>query len=226
MINEKVVAAIAANLAAMSFIVGFGLYFTLLMDSNYARLDLEPLSQVKFLVENQLLLHFWYQIIYVFFGFTLALLCLVLYQRLCKGSPLMTRVATVIGLIWAGLVIASGLIVTVGNLHVIEIYPRDPEQAVDLWLVVQVLSNALGGGNEIVGGLWMVFINLVALRTVALTKVLVLTGLIAGVAGVLTIVPGWQSMAAVFGAGCIFWFGGLAAFLFSEQRHDLTNSIA
>ncbi len=218
MISDKSIGAIAANMAAMSFLVGFSLYFTLLMDTNYTRLDLEPLEKVKFLIENQSLLHIWYLIIYVFFGVTLALLCLILHQRLYQGSPLMTRLATVFGLIWVGLVIASGMIVTVGNNHVIEVYAQDPEQAAYLWLVVQVVTNALGGGNEIVGGLWMLLISLVALRSVELSRILVLSGLIIGTAGVLTIIPAWEILEAVFGFGCILWFGGLSALFFSEQR--------
>jgi len=217
MINDKAIGAIAANLAAMSFIVGFGLYISLLMVSNYARLDLEPLAQVKFLIENQLLLHFWYLIIYVFFGVTLALLCLILHQRLYQGSPIMTRLATVFGLAWVGLMIASGMIVTVGNNHVIEVYAQDPERAADLWLVVQVITNALGGGNEIVGGLWMLLINLVGLRSLDLSRMLGLSGLVIGVAGLLTIFPALEVLAAVFGFGCILWFGGLSAHFFSEQ---------
>lgn len=220
MITEKTIGAIAANLAAMSFIIGFALHFTLLMDANYARLDLPPLKQMQFLIENQSLLHFWYLIIYVFFGTTLALLCLVLHQRLYPESPLMTRLASVFGLVWVGLVVASGLIVTTGNRHVIDVYTQDPEQAVDLWLVVQVVTNALGGSNEIVGGLWIFFISSAALQSTGLSKTLGLSGLVIGSAGVLTIIPAWEVLAAVFGFGCILWFGGLSAFWFSEQRHD------
>lgn len=220
MISEKTIGAIAANLAAMSFIIGFGLYFTLLMDANYARLDLPPKEQVQFLIENQSLLYIWYLIIYVFFGITLALLCLVLHQRLYPESPFLTRLASVFGLVWVGLVVASGLIVTTGNRHVIDVYTQDPEQAADLWVVLQVVTNALGGGNEIVGGLWIFIISLAALQSTGLSKTLTLSGLMIGSAGVLTIIPAWEVLAAVFGFGCIFWFGGLSALWFSEQRHD------
>jgi len=222
MISEKTIGAIAANLAAMSFIIGFALYFTLLMDANYTRLDsdLDVLIQVQFLIENQLLLHYWYLIIYVFFGITLALLCLVLHQRLYPESPLMTRLASVFGLVWVGLVIASGMIVTIGNNHVIEMYRQDPEQAANLWLVIQVVTNALGGGNEIVGGLWVLLISLAALRSEGMSKMFGLSGLVIGSAGVLTIIPAWEVLAAVFGFGCILWFGGLSALWFSEQLHD------
>ena len=220
MISGKTIGAIAANLAAMSFIIGFALYFTVLKDANYARLDLPHLSQLQFLIKNQSLMHFWYLIIYVFFGSALALLCLVLHQRLYPESPLMTSLASVFGLVWVGLVVASGLVVTTGNRHVIEVYPQDRGQAVDLWLVVQVVTNALGGGNEIIGGLWIFLISLAALQSKGLSKTLGLSGLVIGSAGVLTIIPAWEVLAAVFGFGCILWFGGLSALWFSEQRHD------
>lgn len=218
MIRQNTVAAIAANLSAMSFITGFALYFTLLMDARYPRVDLDPMPQLQFLIENEALLHGWYLVIYVFFGVCLVVLCLALHQRLQSKAPLLTRVATSYGLVWVVLVIASGLVATIGNNLSIAVYARDPDQSAILWLLVQTICNALGGGNEIVGGLWICLISLAGLHTAGLPHFLSLPGLLVGLAGILTLVPSLEPFAAVFGFGCIFWFGGLSALFFSETK--------
>ena len=68
------------------------------------------------------------------------------------------------------------------------------------------MQNGLGGGNEIVGGLWVLLLSWVALRAGGLPKVLNYLGVLIGVAGILTVVPAFDVLAAVFGLGQIVWF--------------------
>ena len=51
---------------------------------------------------------------YVFFGFFLIVLSLALYDRLKSGAPALMQVATAIGIIWAGSLIASGMVANAG----------------------------------------------------------------------------------------------------------------
>ncbi len=215
--RQATIGALAANFAAISFIIGFALYFTLLMDAGYPRLDANALQQLQFLSEHRLLLYVWYLIIYLFFGISLAFLCLVLHQRLQRKQPMLVQGAAIFGVLWVGLVIASGMVATIGNRHVLEVYTHAPEQAAGLWLAIQTIINALGGGNEIVGGLWLAMINSAGLKSARLPRVLGLAGLVIGVAGVLTIIPGWDLLMAVFGFGCVLWFGGLSVLFFGEH---------
>jgi hypothetical protein len=65
----------------------------------------------------------------------------------------------------------------------------------------------LGGGVELVGGLWVLLISWAALRTGELGRVLNYLGVVVGVAGILTIVPALAEVGAmVFGLGQIVWF--------------------
>ena len=97
---------IAALIEAAAYVVGFGLYFILLDSSGYVG----PVQKVAFLVDNQAIMHIGNLIIYVVFSVFLVVLALALYQRLKTGSPALVQTATAFGLIWAGLVIASGMI--------------------------------------------------------------------------------------------------------------------
>ena len=63
----------------------------------------------------------------------------------------------------------------------------------------------LGGGNEIVGGLWVLLVSWIALRDV-LPKALNYLGMIVGVAGIVTLVPALTEVGAIFGLGIIVWY--------------------
>ena len=96
----------AALIEAATYVVGLGLALTLLAPV----LDADPDRYVAFLADNQAIMYVWHLIIYVVNGVFLVVLVLALYERLKAGSPAMVQVATAFGLIWAGLVIASGML--------------------------------------------------------------------------------------------------------------------
>jgi hypothetical protein len=59
----------------------------------------------------------------------LIVLSLALYDRLKTGAPAMMQVATAIGIIWAGSLIASGMVANAGIAPVVALYAKDPAQA-------------------------------------------------------------------------------------------------
>jgi hypothetical protein len=69
------------------------------------------------------------------------------------------------------------------------------------------VQDGLGGGNEIVGGLWTLLVSWAALRGGGLPKALNYPGLVVGVAGLLTVVPALELVLRfVFGLGQLVWF--------------------
>ena len=72
-------------------------------------------------------------LMYVFFGFALIVLSLALYDRLKSGAPAIMQVATAIGIIWAGSLIASGMVANAGLATVVALYAKDPTQAALTW---------------------------------------------------------------------------------------------
>src|SRR5690606_26623471 len=116
------------------------------------------------LVDNQAFLYVLNLFTYIVFGLFLVVLVLALYQRLKLGSPVLVQVATAIGLIWACVVIASGMVANVGMNTVVDLYGRDPAQAASTWLALDSVALGLGGaGGEILGGLWILLASWAAL---------------------------------------------------------------
>src|SRR3972149_10913500 len=78
-----------------------------------------------------------YLVTYVIFGIVLAVLALALHARLRDGAPTLTQVGTAVGLIWAVVLVASGMIFNAGVEAVVELYGTGPGQAVSAWQGVE-----------------------------------------------------------------------------------------
>lgn len=193
---------LAALVEAALYVAGFGLFLTVLDGAGYDGLQ----GQIQFLLDHQHALFLAYLFIYILFGLVLVVLVLALHDRLSGYSRSLMRVASAFGLLWAGLVIASGMIANVGAARVVDLYSVHPEEAQSLWLAVSTLQEALGGGNEIVGGLWLALLSLVMVTKQASQQALGYLGLAVGAAGILTVVPGLGVLMDVFGLGQIVWF--------------------
>ena len=102
---------IAALIEAALYVTGFGLFLTVLDSSGHEGY----VQQIAFVAANQVASYIAYLLIYVVFGVVLVVLALALHARLKNGSPAIIQQASAFGLIWAGLVIASGMIVIIGN---------------------------------------------------------------------------------------------------------------
>ena len=204
---------IAALIEAALYITGFALFLTVLDPSGYDG----HVQKVAFLADNQVASYIANLLIYVVFGVVLVVLVLALHARLKKGSPAIMQTATAFGLIWAGLVIASGMIANIGNSTVVGLFSENQDQAVALWLAIVTVQEALGGGNEIVGGLWVLLLSWAALRAGKLPKVLNYLGVLVGLAGILTVVPAFDVLMDVFGLGQIVWFAWLGIVMLRED---------
>lgn len=109
----------AALIDAAAFVVGFVLFATGLADLESEELD--PVQTVAFLADNAAILYLWNLIIYVIFGIFLVVLALALYERLRDSSPAVASTAAAFGLIWSGLVIASGMVANIGAAVVVDL---------------------------------------------------------------------------------------------------------
>ena len=204
---------IAALIEAALYVTGFALFLTVLDPSGYEG----HVQRVAFLADNQVAWYITNLLIYVVFGVVLVVLVLALHARLKNSSPAIMQTATAFGLIWAGLVIASGMIANIGNSTVVGLFSENQDQAVSLWLAIITVQEALGGGNEIVGGLWVLLLSWAALSAGKLPKVLNYIGVLVGLAGILTVVPAFDVLMDVFGLGQIVWFAWLGIVMLREN---------
>jgi hypothetical protein len=166
----------------------------------------DPVQQVNVLVNNQVTQHILYLIVYQIWAIFLVVLTLALHERLKANSPAMMQIVTAIGIIWATLVIASGMIFNIGIESVVNLYGKNPAQATTVWLVIESVSNGIGGGNEILGGLWMLLISWVAFQARGFPKALNYLGVVVGAAGILSALPGLGDVGLIFGLVQIVWF--------------------
>lgn len=202
----------AALIEAATYVVGLVLFATIL--APYTIGDPDPGESVAFLADNQNIMYMWNLIIYMINGVFLVVLALALYERLKAGSPAIVQTATAFGLIWAGLIVASGMIFNVGLLGtVVDLNGEDPAQATAVWLALDSVQSGLGGGNELVGGLWVLLVSWAALQAGGLPRALNYLGVVIGVAGLVTIVPGIEMIGAVSGLGVIFGLGFIVWFV-------------
>ncbi len=204
---------ISALIAAALYITGFALFLTVLDPSGYDG----HVQRVAFLTENQVASYIANLLIYVVFGVVLVVLVLALHARLKSGSEALMQTATVFGLIWSGLVIASGMIANIGNSTVVGLFSENQDQAVALWLAIITVQESLGGGNEIVGGLWVLLLSWAAWRASKLPKVFNSLGVLVGLAGILTVVPAFDVLMDVFGLGQIVWFAWLGILMLRDN---------
>jgi len=91
-----------------------------------------------------------------------------------------------------------------------------------LWSSVSTISEGLGGGNEIVGGIWVLLISIIALKGQLFSKPLIFLGVLVGIAGILTIYP-LEIFTEIFGISQIIWFLWVGIFLIRNPSIVVRN---
>lgn len=201
---------IAALYMAAAHLIGIVIFLIVL---DYLSIT-DPAQKVALNVEKQTVIFSTNLLMYVFFGFALIVLSLALYDRLKSGAPAIMQVATAIGIIWAGSLIASGMVANAGLATVVSLYAKDPAQAALTWQGIEAVAGGLGNANgEILGGPLTLLVSLAALRAGGLPKGLSILGLSVGVVGIITIIPALNALTGVFGLGQIIWFVWLGIIL-------------
>lgn len=201
---------IAALYMAISHLTGFVIFIVVLDYLNITN----PAQKLALNVEKQSVVFSTNLLMYVIFGFALIVLSLALYDRMKSGAQALMQVATAIGIIWAGSLIASGMAANAGLAAIVPIYARDPAQAMFTFQTIEAIINGLGNANgEILGGPLTLLVSLAAWQTGGLPKALNVLGVLVGAVGIITIIPALNALVAGFGLGQIVWFVGLGIVL-------------
>ncbi len=221
MIDLQKAGGIAALVEAIAYVVGFTVMATLLNPG-----DTEGWSsgqKLAFALEKASLFQALSILIYVVFGISLVVLAVALHERLNGQSLNVMKVATPFGLVWAGLVIASGMVAIVGLEYVTALHPQDAMQAATVWSAIVAVQNGLGGGVEIVGGVWVLLVSAASLRSSALPRALTYLGFAVGVAGIFTVVPSLGELGTIFGLGQILWFAWLGIIMLRASPRPVSG---
>ncbi|WP_237561184.1 DUF4386 family protein [Halococcus sediminicola] len=206
------IGGVAALTQAVVYLVAMVLFLGILIPAGYGT-STDPIQNVAFLADNQTAVYTVNVLIYVASSVLVAVLALALYNLLKANSPVLTQTATVFGLIWAGVLMATAMIASIGLTTVVDLYGQDPAQAASLWMAIEVVQDGLGGGTEIVGGIWVLLASLAALRTGVFPRILNYLGAVIGAAGIVSVVPALGGLVDLFGLGAIVWFAWLGIVL-------------
>lgn len=120
MIQSQRLGAFSAFVMAGAYVVGIGLAFTVLDTSGLHG----PAEIVAFQVSHATGIYLWITAIYVVAGVFLIPLALALYDRIAAAGETFrvgARLATAYGLVWATLIIGSGLLHNTGLLETVRV---------------------------------------------------------------------------------------------------------
>jgi hypothetical protein len=201
--NVQKLGGFAAVYLAAAYAIGIALFLVVL---DYPHM-VEPAQKVALIVDMPMVIYLTNLVLYVIFGIVLAVLALALYEGLHAASPAIVRLAMAIGLIWAGLLSASGMVANAGIAPVVALHGKDPAQAALAWLAIESVSNGLSSANgEILGGVWTLLVTWAAWQAKGLPKGLNYLGLVVGVVGLVSAIPGLNDVAGLFGLSQMLWF--------------------
>ena len=213
---------IGALVAAATFIFGIALFATTFVD--YTSGDPTPAESVAFVGDHETAFFVWYFVIFLVFGAAIIPLARALHGRLQPSSPLLADIGAVFAYIWAGLMFATGMISNIGIAAVGDLAESDPAQAEAVWSSIAAVADGLGGGNELVGGAWVLLVSLAAWTTNALPRALNALGIISATAGLITLIPGLSDVGIVFGLGLIVWFAWVGIVLVRNGTNVSANA--
>ena len=211
------VGGISALICAGTYILALGLLTTVLTPMADSSLPFDEF--IAFFLPHQALIFAWHFSMYLVNGTFLALLTLALYQRLNTGAPALALVAACFGLLWTGLVFASGFITIYGWEVIGKLSSTDPVQAAMLRLVVDTITTGNDHSDRLLGCLWVLLTSWAALRTGQLSRPLNFLGLVIGIAGIVSsVAPALNELGYAFGVGIIVWWGWLGVILLQNSR--------
>jgi hypothetical protein len=197
----------AGGFAALYVVAGYVAaipYFVFLVD--YPSVT-GPEDEVTLLVEHQTSMYVMHLLSFEFVALALIVVALAVHQHLREHAPATSQVASAVGLVRAGLLLASVIVFNHGMNVVVDLQAGDSHQAAATWQAIEPVAEALGGaGGDVLGGVWFLMVSWVALRSRVFSRALNWLGLGVGAAALLSAVPGLGVLEVVFGLMQIVWF--------------------
>ncbi len=166
----------------------------------------DPAAKLSLLAGHLGGMHAVTLITYVIFGLALAVLALSLRDRFEDDASPTARLSAGIGIIWAGLLIASGTVFIIGMERAVGLFGKDAAGAISMWQAIEPVADGLGGaGGEILGGPWAFLVSLAGLRSKRLPRALCFIGMGIGIIGAASVIPPLRECAVAFGILQIPW---------------------
>ena len=214
---------VAALYVAVAYVAAIP-YFVLLVDYPGAT---DPVSKVALLRDNLTSMYLMHVVCFELVALAMIVVTVATYQRLRDRCPGTAELAAAVGVIHAGLLLASVQVFNYGMDTVVGLFATDPEQAVSAWQVFEPVALALGGsGGQLVGGTWVLLVSVAALRARAFPVALNWLGTTIGTAGILSTLPALSMLEVVFELLMIGWFGWLGIAMLRSAGHSQRRAVA
>jgi hypothetical protein len=214
---------VAALYVAVAYVAAIP-YFVLLVDYPGAT---DPITKVALLKDNFTSMYLMHVVCFQFVALAMIVVTVASYQRLKDRAPGTAQLAAAVGLIQAGLLLASVQVFNYGMDTVVQLFATAPEQAVSAWQVIESVAMALGGsGGQLVGGVWVLLVSVAALRAREFPAALNWLGAGIGTAGILSSLPALSMLEVAYELLMIVWFGWLGIALLWSARHSQQRLVA
>lgn len=187
----------------LTYVVAFFVFFVALEIPRSV-----PLAEkVAYMAEHQLLIHTGYIVGYLVFGCLLLIAVQALHKTMKeKSSSELINTASIFGLLWVVLMMCSALISVVGMQQLVNLHLKSSPYLDAYLSIYNMIVDALGGGIETIGGLWVMLISVCGLRQAVFSKGVHILGLVVGAFGVLTIILSIPEFKDAFGLTQVIWF--------------------
>lgn len=199
---NKARSAIGINLACFSIgLVLLFCHFDYMTDS-----QISPEQVLASLLLDVILFLSWHVIVYFVYGLSLLLLTISIFMLAVKREPEKAIAVLVVGALWSGFMLISGG-VSVETIHkVAELYPHNSEAAIHLWLTMKVVLESVGGGNELIGAVWVLLVSQLFNGTNYWLKATRNAGFLIAIVGLGTLLDKSEVCTSLFGVSLLLWF--------------------
>ncbi|MGP9799567.1 hypothetical protein [Rheinheimera sp. NSM] len=187
---------------------------------------LDNLGRLQFYLQQKYsLVAIGWGIGYLLFGVLLAILLQALQQALPAKQSAVAGLAERFGNVWLVLMMASGMVALISMDMTLRLLDTSTEQALALYNTGNLLTNALGGGIELVGGFWVLLFSIAGLQQQRFAKALHLLGLWVGSLGILTVLHTVPYLKDAFGISQLIWFIWLGITLLRVGRQTAKTEL-
>lgn len=177
----------------------------------------ELADKIAYIANKQFILSLSYTIGYLVFGTLLLVSVQATHTKLSATSNHLLNLASAFGFIWVVLMMCSGMIGIIGLNTMVTLHTQQSDHATTLFYLYTTVVNGLGGGIELVGGMWVFLIGLCGLNTQQLSKSLSLMSIFVGLLGILTLIQSVPELKDAFGLSQIIWFVWMGSALHSKK---------
>ncbi len=206
--KQTKIGGLASIALALIYLIGIVMQMTLLGMSSVGTLE----ERFAFITGNSGLMIAWISLIFIVFGIVKLFLTVTLHDLLAVHNGYLSRIVLALGIIWSTLVIASGMIFNTGLLTAMA------ENSTNIFRLTETVHLAIGGNNEVVGAFWMLIVVLAGFKYRLFPKVVNVLGLVAGIGGVLTMVPSlYEGVIMIFALGQMIWWVALGVCLLRKN---------